>query len=68
MNRITSFRSILMATAILLAAGCGQGESPREEPSAAIRPTPSGAAEKLIHYRQRGIEPRRARFFRECDE
>ncbi len=66
MNRGRIIRSILIAGALFLAAGCG--EAPRTGPEAELRATPGTAEETLSRYRERGIEPRKARFSREWEE
>lgn len=50
---------------IFLAAACGPKEKPREEAAAVTRPSPGSDAGTLEIYREKGIEPRRARFSRE---
>ncbi len=62
-------RSIILAAVVFLGAGCGRqsGEAPRAEPAAELRATPA-AAGTLSRYREKGIEPRRARFSRELEE
>lgn len=61
---------LLVWAVILLWAGCGggNGDAVRTEPPAEIRATPDPVAETLNRYREKGIEPRRARFARELEE
>ena len=66
MNRGIIIRSILIAGALFLTAGCG--EAPRTDPETEIRATSGTAEETLSLYRERGIEPRKARFSQEWEE
>ncbi|MDP8236187.1 MAG: hypothetical protein P9M08_07370 [Candidatus Erginobacter occultus] len=69
MNGNSTIRSIFWGIVLFLAAACGPREKPGDEPAAVIRPTvPDGAAETLNGYREKGIEPRRARFALEWED
>ena len=69
MNEKFTLQSILLAVTLLLMAACGRqdGETSPREAAALSRPTPAAAGKKLIRYRERGIEPRRAKFARELE-
>ncbi len=68
MNRKIKYRSVLWGGLIFLAAACGPAEKPREEAASLTRATPESAEETLNGYREKGIEPRRARFAREWED
>jgi len=70
MNGNSAIRSIFWAAMIILVTACGRGngEASRAEPEAGIRATPGATEETLSRYREKGIEPRKARFFREWEE
>jgi hypothetical protein len=68
MNGKSTIRSIFWGAGLFLASACGPREKPRDEPAAVIRPTPTSAAETLNGYREKGIEPRKARFAREWED
>ena len=68
MNGNTTIRSIFWGTLLFLAAACGPREKTGDKPAAFIRPTPPSAAETLNGYREKGIEPRRARFALEWED
>lgn len=68
MNKKLSIRSIFWAAALFLPVACGPGETPRAESAAALRATPAPNGETLQRYREKGIEPRKARFSRQWEE